>query len=114
MARAIDLDKLLRFLQLGVELAHRLQWDQFVPFTMDDELWLRRRLEGIAERPLVHGWGNADQRADAIVLRAHRESHVRTERKPSCPQFDSWVPRRHEIKRRAKIIHLARPVVPRS
>src|ERR1051326_3670157 len=114
MARAIDLDKLLRFLQLGVKLAHQLQRDQLVAFTMDDELWLRRCLDRVAERPLVHWWGNTDQRTDAIVLRANRQRHVRTERKPCCPQFDSWVPRGHQNDRRAKVIHLAGPVVPRT
>ena len=88
---AVDLDELLRLLELRVELTHRLQRNQFVAFAVHDELRLRRQLH---RRVLVtiHRRRDADQRADPIVVRTCASLQCTSRRRtpqPTAPDQDT-------------------------
>src|SRR5262245_8708376 len=111
MRGAVDHDELLRLLELRVELAYSLQRNQLVTFPVDDELRLARELY---RRELVSiDWRrDADQGADAIVVRASRHRDVRAEGKARGPQLQIRILRGHEIDGGPVVGQLALSLVP--
>src|SRR5688572_31791913 len=99
MIGAVDLDQLLRFVELRVELPDRAERNQLVAFAVDQKLRLRRLPHG-AVVVAIDWRGNADQRADTRVLGTAGHRDVRPERETRRPELRARVARGEKIERR--------------